>query len=121
MSEELAILSMAAITRGEAGADERVGRDLKRALGTWGAFEGFARWSNLSMSDNILNPALVTPGGANVVNAADIGVHWYPSEYFRISLDWQHSMFNHPISLAPGVAGACNVKFTVTVMMTGTG
>jgi isopenicillin N synthase-like dioxygenase len=39
MSEQLPVVSMAPITRGEAGADERVGRDLKRALADWGAFE----------------------------------------------------------------------------------
>jgi isopenicillin N synthase-like dioxygenase len=39
MSEALPTVSMAAITRGEADADARVGGDLKRALNTWGACE----------------------------------------------------------------------------------
>src|ERR1700723_1061505 len=39
MSEQLPVISLAAITRGEPGADERVGRDLKRVLAEWGAFE----------------------------------------------------------------------------------
>jgi isopenicillin N synthase-like dioxygenase len=33
------VVSLAPITRGEAGADEIVARDLKAALGSWGAFE----------------------------------------------------------------------------------
>ena len=39
MSEQLPVVSMAPITRGEAEADARVGRDLKGALAEWGAFE----------------------------------------------------------------------------------
>ena len=39
MSEALPVVSMAPITRGEADADARVGRDLKRVLAEWGAFE----------------------------------------------------------------------------------
>jgi isopenicillin N synthase-like dioxygenase len=38
-SEALPVVSMAPITRGDPDADARVGRDLKRALGAWGAFE----------------------------------------------------------------------------------
>jgi isopenicillin N synthase-like dioxygenase len=39
MSAEIPVVSLAAIVRGEAGADETVARDLKAAFGSWGAFE----------------------------------------------------------------------------------
>src|ERR1700675_2292544 len=39
MSEQLPVVSMAPIMRGEAEADARVGLDLERALAEWGAFE----------------------------------------------------------------------------------
>ena len=39
MNEQLPVVSMATRSSGEADADARVGRDLKAALATWGAFE----------------------------------------------------------------------------------
>lgn len=73
----------------------------------WGAFEGFARYSNLVMGSNILDSKLLVAGAnANQVDATDIGVHWYWNEYVKITFDWQHSMFNQPVSLAPGTAKA---------------
>ncbi|HZZ77040.1 MAG TPA: hypothetical protein VFE62_00895 [Gemmataceae bacterium] len=75
--------------------------------GNWGALEGFARFSNLWLGSNVLNNNLLTAGAnANMVNATELGFHWYPNEFVRVSFDWQHSMFNQPISLDPGIAGA---------------
>lgn len=71
--------------------------------GQFGAVEGFARYSELHMSENILTSGLlVATSNANRVQATDLGLHWYWNEYLRISFDWQHSWFNNPISTAPG-------------------
>jgi phosphate-selective porin OprO/OprP len=48
----------------------------------------------------------VATSNANQVNTTDVGFHWYLSEYIRVSFDWQHAMFNNPISTAPGVLAA---------------
>ena len=75
--------------------------------GCWGAFELFGRYSNLDLGSAVLTKGLLMAGAnANQVNATDAGVNWFLNEYVRFTLDWQHSMFNAPISLAPGVAGA---------------
>jgi len=39
MSSQIPVVSLAPIVRGEPGADEAVARDLRAALGSWGAFE----------------------------------------------------------------------------------
>jgi phosphate-selective porin OprO and OprP len=78
---------------------------------TWGALEGFGRFSHLTLGSNVLTSGLVVPdANANQVDAVDLGFHWYPNEYLRLTFDWQHSWFNHPISLAHGSAGARTIK-----------
>jgi len=73
----------------------------------FGAWEVFGRYSRAAMTDNVLTtPGLTLAGSASAVQATDIGLNWYLNQYIRITFDWQHSMFNHPISLSPGVAGA---------------
>lgn len=68
----------------------------------FGALEGFARYSNLILSGNVLTPDVASPTReANGVNATDIGVNWYFNQYVKIVLDWQHARFNKPIELAP--------------------
>ena len=39
MSTQIPVVSLASITKGQAGADDVVARDLKAALESWGAFE----------------------------------------------------------------------------------
>ncbi len=73
--------------------------------GGWGAVEGFGRFSNLILGQNVFAAGLADPGQwANAVNATDVGLNWYPNQFLRLTLDWQHSMFNRPVQ--PGAAPA---------------
>lgn len=81
------------------------------AARTWGAFEGFGRFSNLVLDSDVLHNGLLVPGAnANQVNATDIGCHWYLNEYVKFTFDWQHAMFNQPISTAPGNSSAKTIN-----------
>lgn len=69
---------------------------------TLGAFEGYARYSNLILSSNVLTAGLTNPAlNANGVNAVDAGINWYLNQYIKIVCDWQHAMFNRSVALAP--------------------
>jgi phosphate-selective porin OprO/OprP len=70
-----------------------------------GAVEGFFRFSNLVLGSNVFTDKLADPAAfANRVNATDVGVNWYLNEYVKVVFDWQHAMFNQPVSYT-GVAG----------------
>jgi phosphate-selective porin OprO and OprP len=56
-------------------------------------------------TDKLANPALF----ANSVNATDVGVNWYLNEYLKLVFDWQHAMFNQPVSLT-GAPGGNTIK-----------
>jgi phosphate-selective porin OprO/OprP len=78
--------------------------------GGLGAFEGFARYSNLVLGNSVFANGLANPAlFANSVNATDIGVNWYLNEYIKIVFDWQHAWFNQGVSLT-GAAGGNNTK-----------
>jgi phosphate-selective porin OprO/OprP len=36
------------------------------------------------------------------VYAIDTGLNWYPNQYTKIYLDWQHSVFGTPVTNGPG-------------------
>ncbi len=77
----------------------------------FGALEGFFRFSNVQLSDNVLhNGLLVSTSAANQVNTTDVGFHRYLNEYVKMSFDWQHAMFNNPTSTAPGNLAAKTIN-----------
>ena len=66
--------------------------------GGWGAVEGFGRFSNLLLGPNVFTAGLADPEQwANGVNAIDVGLNWYPTQFLRLTLDWQHAMFNRSV------------------------
>ncbi len=70
-----------------------------------GALEAFSRYSNLALSNNVFTDHIANSAiFANVVGATDTGVNWYFNPYIKVTFEWQHAMFNNPISLT-GAAG----------------
>ncbi len=68
-----------------------------------GAVEVYARYSNLNIGRNIFTSGFADPNlWTNHVWATDVGLNWYLNFYLRVYLDWQHSEFGNPVSMAPG-------------------
>lgn len=64
-----------------------------------GAFEIHGRYSALNLGDQVFTAGLADPNQwANRAEAVDIGLNWYWNYYTKVQLDWQHAMFNDPIS-----------------------
>ena len=68
-----------------------------------GAWEVFARFSTLNISNNIFSSGFADPNlWTNHAWTTDIGLNWYLNFYTRIYLDWQHAGFGNPVAVAPG-------------------
>ncbi len=85
--------------------EEPTGRGPVVPLHPWGkgcgAVEGFGRFSNLILGQNVFAADLADPEQwANGVDATDVGLNWYPNRFLRLTLDWQHAMFNRPVQPA---------------------
>ena len=77
--------------------------DLRKKTFGLGAFEVEARYSMLTIGNQIFTAGLVDPNlWTDRVQAVDIGVNWYMNEYIKIYLDWQHAEFGSPTLYAPG-------------------
>jgi phosphate-selective porin OprO/OprP len=77
--------------------------DLRRKSFGLGAFELEARYSLLTIGDQVFTAGLVDPNlWTDRVQAIDLGLNWYMNEYVKIYLDWQHSEFGSPALFAPG-------------------
>jgi phosphate-selective porin OprO/OprP len=75
-----------------------------------GAFEAFGRYSNVGLSNNVFSDHLANSAlFSNNMGATDIGVNWYLNQYVKLIFDWQHSMYNNPVSLT-GAAGGNMVR-----------
>jgi len=78
--------------------------------GGCGAFEAYGRFSNLVLGSNVFTDNFASSKlFANEVNATDVGVNWYLNEYIKVIFDWQHAMFNQPITLT-GASGGNTTK-----------
>jgi phosphate-selective porin OprO/OprP len=67
----------------------------------YGAWEVYARFSNLNVGSEVFTAGLVDPSlWANRVNQTNTGVNWFLNKWTRITLEWQHSNFNNPVELS---------------------
>ena len=67
-----------------------------------GAIELHARFAEFAMSKNVFSSGLADPNlWTNQVEAIDFGVNWYPNQYTKVYLDWQHSVFGTPVTNGP--------------------
>jgi phosphate-selective porin OprO/OprP len=68
-----------------------------------GALEAVARYSTLDLGEEVFTRGLADPNlWSNRAWATDVGFNWYPSQYLKIYLIWQHSEFGNPAYFAPG-------------------
>ena len=72
-------------------------------IGTWGAFEIAARYSDLDLNDNILDPSNIVTAWSgtsktytyyNTVRGGDqriatLGINWYPNSVIRFALNYE--------------------------------
>jgi len=63
-----------------------------------GAFEPFARYSQLNVSEKVFSNGFADPDQwTNNAYVTDVGVNWYWNRYLKWTLDWQHSAFGSPV------------------------
>ncbi len=68
-----------------------------------GAIELFARFSTLSLGNEVFSAGLANPDlWTREARMTDIGFHWHPNRFLRFSFDWQHTMFGTPVTLNEG-------------------
>ncbi len=77
--------------------------DLRKKSFGMGAFELEARYSVLSIGNQIFTGGLADPNlWTDHVATTDLGVNWYMNEFVKIYFDWQHAEFGQAVSYRPG-------------------
>ena len=68
-----------------------------------GAIELTGRYNILNIGNRIFTPGFADPNlWTNQLQTVDVGVNWYPTQYTKVYLGWQHGMFGDPVQFAPG-------------------
>lgn len=68
-----------------------------------GAWELVSRFQYLDIGSEVFTNGLSDPNDwANRLDLVDVGLNWYPNQYLKIMLDWEHGWYNNPILFAPG-------------------
>lgn len=68
-----------------------------------GAFEPTARYSYLSLGNQVFTYGLADPNlWSNTASMVDVGLNWYLNKFVKIYFDWEHAMFGSPVYYAPG-------------------
>jgi phosphate-selective porin OprO/OprP len=79
-----------------------------------GAFEPFARYSELTLGDAVFKAGLADPDiWTRSIGLTDIGLNWYPTSYIKIYFDWQHSMYGSPVLLNRDMRSSVNDLFWI--------
>lgn len=91
---------------GEQLTERAIVRPLHPMIGRgpgWGAFEPYARFSNLNVGGQVFTGGFADPSKyANRANTVDAGMNWYMNQWIRIVFEWQRSMFNRPVDFGGG-------------------
>ncbi|HMB06958.1 MAG TPA: hypothetical protein VKP69_24885 [Isosphaeraceae bacterium] len=67
-----------------------------------GAIEVHARYSYLNLGHDVFTAGLADPNlWTNQAHAIDTGINWYPNQYTKIYIDWQHSVFGNQVFNGP--------------------
>lgn len=65
-----------------------------------GALEPFARYSHLSLGEEVFTAGLADPEAwSRTAHMTDIGFNWYPNRFIKFTFDWQHTTFGTAILL----------------------
>jgi phosphate-selective porin OprO/OprP len=67
-----------------------------------GAIEPFVRYSQLSLGDTVFRDGLANGEfWTNKVGMVDLGVNWYPNQWIKFYIDWQHAAYGSPVLINP--------------------
>ncbi|APW59360.1 OprO/OprP family phosphate-selective porin [Paludisphaera borealis] len=79
-----------------------------------GAFEPFARYSELRLGETVFKAGLADPNvWTNSIGMTDIGLNWYPTSFIKIYFDWQHAMYGTPVMLNKDLRSNVNDLFWI--------
>lgn len=77
--------------------------DLRKGKRGPGAIELQARYSEFGVGEEIFTGGFADPNlWANRVYAIDAGFNWYLNKYMKVYFDWQHAVYNQPVTYRPG-------------------
>lgn len=77
--------------------------DLRKGKFGLGAWELTARYSDLSLGDEVFTAGLADPNlWTNRVGMVDLGANWYLNRWMKVYFDWEHAMFGQPVYYRPG-------------------
>jgi phosphate-selective porin OprO/OprP len=77
--------------------------DLRPGRFGLGAWEVVARYSHLTLGQQVFTAGLADPNNwTNSLFVTDLGINWYWNPYIHVLFDWQHAGFGSPVVYAPG-------------------
>ena len=77
--------------------------DLRRGKFGPGAWELTARYSSLTLGNQVFTSGLADPNlWTNRADMVDVGVNWYLNKWVKIYFDWEHAVFSQPVIYRPG-------------------
>jgi phosphate-selective porin OprO/OprP len=90
-------------------------RPLTWGSGGYGAVELMGRFNYLALDNRIFTSGMVDGAGGNTwtnrVDLTDLGVNWYPNQWLKCSVLWEHSQFGSAVTFRPGEASTYNDMF----------
>jgi len=77
--------------------------DLRRGRFGLGAWEVTARYSAITLGNQVFTQGLADPNlWTNRADMVDVGLNWYLSKWVKIYFDWEHAAFAQPVYYRPG-------------------
>ncbi|MDG3002747.1 porin [Paludisphaera mucosa] len=79
-----------------------------------GAIEPFARYSELSLGDEVFRAGLADRNlWTNGMGMTDVGFNWYLTSYLKLYFDWQRSYYDSPVQLNSELRSLTNDLFWI--------
>lgn len=76
--------------------------DVRKGQRGPGAFELVGRYNFMNIGRDIFNARLANPNDwTNQVWLTDLGLNWYPNQFIKFFLGWEHAEFGDPVLFAP--------------------
>jgi len=72
----------------------------------------------LDIGSQVFTNGLADPNlWANRVTAVDVGGNWHMTQYIKFMFEWEHAMFNQPVSYAPGKSQSTSDLFLARIQL----
>jgi phosphate-selective porin OprO and OprP len=79
-----------------------------------GAIEPYARFSHLTLDDNVFTAGLADPDAwTRTASMIDMGWNWYPNRYVKLYFDWQIALFDSPVLVDAATGEQVNESHTL--------